>query len=85
MNEAVINAVAKTLEEWNPLGESASSIKELNGYYSEAIDIIDSHLTQNRPVKYSVNIVLQEAFGLVLDKNDLVKYSKLIEGHIGEN
>jgi hypothetical protein len=35
-----IEEVAKILTEWNPLGDDAKKIKDLNGYRTEAIDII---------------------------------------------
>ena len=34
--------VAKILNEWNPLGDDAKTIKDLNDYRTEAMDIISS-------------------------------------------
>ena len=40
MNEELIIKVANVLEEWNPLGEAANTVEQLDGYRYEAIDII---------------------------------------------
>jgi len=40
MNEKHITAISNVLTQWNPLGESANSVSDLNGYRVEAIDII---------------------------------------------
>ena len=42
MKDETIETVAKILEKWNPLGENANSIKDLDGYRVEAIDIIST-------------------------------------------
>ncbi len=39
MKEETIQEVSKILDEWNPLGEHASTIEDLNGYRTEAIDL----------------------------------------------
>lgn len=40
MNETQITKVAAVLSEWNPLGNKAHDIPDLDGYRIEAIDII---------------------------------------------
>lgn len=79
MDEELIQSVANILEEWNPLGEKASSISDLNGYHTEAIDILASSIMLRAPIKKSVETVLSQAFDLSLDEAQLNHYSKLIE------
>lgn len=71
MNESDIKAVASSLNQWNPLGENSVKIKDLDGYYTEAIDIISalslfSGLGTTADV---IDKVLSEAFELPLDVN----------------
>ncbi|MBP8283325.1 MAG: hypothetical protein KAX46_05350 [Chromatiaceae bacterium] len=40
MNEEKITAVANVLAQWNPLGEGAKNVEDLDGYRVEAADII---------------------------------------------
>ena len=42
MNESDIKAVASSLNQWNPLGDNSVKIKDLDGYHTEAIDIISA-------------------------------------------
>ena len=66
MNEELITSVANILEEWNPLGEKASSVSDLNGYHTEAIDILSSSRILKHPIKKAVATVLSQAFDLNL-------------------
>lgn len=79
MNEELIRSVANLLEEWNPLADKASSVSDLNGYRTEAIDILSSSRILNLPIRTAVETVLSQAFGLSLDGAQLNHYSKLIE------
>ena len=85
MNEELIISVAKILEEWNPLGEQASSISDLNGYHTEAIDILSSSRILNQPIKKAVATVLSQAFDLSLEEAQLNHYSKKIEQMVNEH
>jgi hypothetical protein len=40
MEKWEIEEVARVLNEWNPLGEAAEKMKDLDSYGTEAIDII---------------------------------------------
>ena len=74
MEEYEIKEVSKILSEWNPLGNDAQKIKDLNGYRTEAIDII-FHLSMNENRKSAENIVMKvfsQAFDLFLTKNECV-------------
>jgi len=42
MNKETISKVASVLNAWNPLGEKAKTITDLDGYRIEAIDILST-------------------------------------------
>ena len=79
LNEESIKAVAKILNEWNPLGEKASAFNNLDGYYAEAIDILSCLDLYQESVKQTVGAVLSEAFEIDLEETELKHYSKRIE------
>ena len=75
------------LQSWNPLGEMASQIVDLDGYEVEAEDILfnvelDFELKsiKNRKdtVRHIVKDVLNETFGLHLSVQDCERYADLI-------
>ena len=72
MEDYEIDEVAKILTEWNPLGDDAKKIKDLNGYRTEAIDIIfNLKINKNRAnAKNIVMEVLNQAFNLNLTENE---------------
>ncbi len=41
MKDETIEKVAKILEEWNPLGENANTVEDLDGYRVEAFGYIN--------------------------------------------
>jgi len=72
MNKDTIANVAKVLEEWNPLGERAKAIKDLDGYRVEAIDILSTlglHYRNN--VEKAVSDILSQAFDINLDDDEV--------------
>ncbi len=81
MDEDQIIAVAKVLEEWNPLGERAGHIEDLDGYYTEAIDIISAiKLHQGKELcKWATKTVLDQAFDLSLSGPELEEAAKKIK------
>ena len=81
MNEELIIKVANVLEEWNPLGEAANTVEQLDGYRYEAIDIISTIQIVNGPgkIKESIEQVLTQAFNIDLDKARLEKATKKIK------
>ncbi len=79
VSEEQILSVASILEEWNPLGERASSVSDLDGYRTEAMDILSSSSILRGPIKKSVATVLTQAFDIDLDESELSHYSRLIE------
>lgn len=80
MKEELISSVSKVLQEWNPLGEKASSFDGLEGYRYEAMDILSAISIKKISVQESVESVLSQAFGLALEQSQLNFYSKIIEG-----
>jgi hypothetical protein len=74
MQDYEIEEVAKILNEWNPLGDDASKIRDLDGYRTEAIDIIfQLSITKNRANSENiVKEVLNQAFDLSLTKSECV-------------
>jgi hypothetical protein len=74
MKDYETEEVAKILIEWNPLGDDAKKIKDLNGYRTEAMDII-SGLTIYKNRMSAENIireVLNQAFGLNLTEYECI-------------
>jgi hypothetical protein len=68
MSEEEIRKVASILNKWNPLGAKAESIPDLDGYRTEAIDII-SALTVFEKLRNPRDVVmngLNDAFELDL-------------------
>ena len=79
MKDETIEDVAKILEEWNPLGENANFIKDLDGYRVEAIDILstlDMYYSNN--VEKVVSGILEESFDISLARDEVKLASKKI-------
>jgi hypothetical protein len=72
MEDYVISEVAKILSEWNPLGDKAADVQDLDGYKTESIDILFHLNTSNGKagVENVVMRVLNEAFDIELTKNE---------------
>jgi len=80
LNEAQIIQVAQVLLEWNPLGVEARNIPDLDGYLTEAIDIIatfDNPLIGASEACRVMN-VLNQAFDLSLSESDCVEAARKI-------
>lgn len=43
MTDAVVEQIAEVLSRWNPLGDKAKTVSDLDGYRTEAEDIFLSH------------------------------------------
>ena len=84
MNEEQIINVAKVLEEWNPLGEAANTVEQLDGYRYEAIDIISTIQIVNGPgkIKESIEQVLTQAFNIELNQVKLAEAANKIKSII---
>ena len=81
MKESDIKAVAHSLSRWNPLGDNSSEIPDLDGYRTEAIDIISSlSFSRGRlSTAKAISEVLSQAFGLPLDKASVKNAAEEIE------
>ena len=84
MNEETIQQVSKILDEWNPLGDKASTINDLNGYRTEAIDILSTYeFFSGLTVQKAVKKVIEQAFDITVDENGLnnaaERISKIID------
>ena len=84
MNEEQIINVAKVLEEWNPLGEAANTVEQLDGYRYEAIYIISTIQIVNGPgkIKESIEQVLTQAFNIELNEVKLTEAANKIKSLI---
>ena len=94
MEDEIIKKVKLVLNEWNPLGENASKIEELNEYETEAIDIlfyIDLEVTSKRPVEVKKQIqkyvkeILTEAFNIDLTNEECREPAEKIYQILYEN
>ena len=66
MDQSKIEGVAGVLQRWNPAGAAANRIIDLNGYETEAIDIIACvSLGRQRP-EQAVRTVINQPFDLNL-------------------
>ena len=79
MEDETISRVKHVLNDWNPLGENAYKVDDLNEYETEAIDIlfyIDLEITTKRPVEVKKQIqkyvkeILEEAFNIDLTNEE---------------
>jgi len=75
-----IDEVAKILTAWNPLGDDGKKIKDLNGYRTEAIDIIfNLEINKNRANAENIVMeVLNQAFNLNLTENECLESTQKI-------
>jgi hypothetical protein len=79
MNDEITSSVASVLNEWNPLGDKATSIDGLEGYKYEAMDILSTVKIAKLPVEKAVSQVLSQAFSITLNDSELKHYSAKIE------
>jgi hypothetical protein len=80
MDDEQIVEIQSILTEWNPLGEKASEIHDLNNYETEAIDIlfyIDKKSSIDRINKIMTQVISQ-AFGVYHDLESTKQYAEKI-------
>lgn len=72
MEDYEVSKVAKILSDWNPLGDEAANVQDLDGYQIESIDILFQFKMSNGKtgVEKVVMQVLNEAFEIELTKNE---------------
>ena len=80
MDEAQITMVAEVLAEWNPLGVEARNISDLDGYRTEAIDMIATfhEALIGASEESRLMNVLNQAFELSLSENDCAEATRKI-------
>jgi len=71
MEDYEVSEVAKILNEWNPLGDEAVYVQDLDGYKAESIDILFNVKMSNgrAGIEITVMEVLNEAFDIELTRN----------------
>jgi hypothetical protein len=77
-NEKIIE-ISKILTAWNPLGERAAAVKDLNNYQTEAVDIISVINMYGYSPKNAVSVIIRAAFLIDLEKTELDHYSSKIK------
>ena len=79
--EKQIENVMHILTQWNPLGDKASTVHDLDNYKTEAIDIlfhIDLGGSRNNPAQV-IQDVLNQAFDLELSLDDCLNVAGKIK------
>lgn len=71
--------ISKILTEWNPLGERAAAMIDLDNYQTEAMDILSTIELYGYSPKKAASAVLQEAFLINLEETELDHYSRKIQ------
>ena len=71
--------ISKILTAWNPLGEHAAALKDLDNYQTEAVDIMSVIMLYGYSPKKAVSEIIREAFLIDLEKAELDHYSKKIK------
>lgn len=79
--------IAKVLEDWNPLGNTSIQVPDINGYQTEAMDIISGHecFLSELSIVELVQGVLNEAFMLNLSRDDCRQAAEKIHSIISED
>ncbi|MFM9825623.1 hypothetical protein [Flavobacterium sp.] len=84
MNDNQIEQVKQILTEWNPLGEFAVNVPELNNYDTEAKDLA-SYIDKKSSVKKIDQIlteILEQAFDFPLNLEESLLYASKIKNII---
>ncbi len=71
--------IGEILTAWNPLGDAAAAVNDLNNYQTEAMDILSIIEMYGHSPKKAASAVLQEAFLINLDETELDHYSRKIQ------
>ena len=80
MNKEHIRKLKELLTSWNPLGDQAGHILDLNDYETEATDIL-FHLGKQPSTDQIANLtitVLEQAFSLSITKEEVRPYAEQI-------
>ena len=74
-----ITEISSILTTWNPLGQRAAAVKDLDNYQTEAIDILSEVELHGYSPKRAVSEVLQQAFLINLEKTELDHLTRKIK------
>ena len=88
MEDFEISKVAKVLSEWNPLGDDAERVNDLDGYKTESVDILfelEKSRMNNAHVRKVVMQVLNEAFNIELTASECTDAANRIIGILSKN
>lgn len=80
MNKEHIKKIQDLLTGWNPLGDQAAQISDLNGYETEATDIL-FHAKKQYSIERISNLiitVLEQAFDLNISESDAKTYAEKV-------
>ncbi|KAF0165240.1 MAG: hypothetical protein FD157_1592 [Rhodocyclaceae bacterium] len=86
MTTPQVEAVARVLAEWNPLGDAAKKVTDLDGYRVEAADIVFGLKIRGDSVSLEKHVmdVLNQAFELKLDPQSCAGPAKKIAAVLAE-
>ena len=86
VSEEQITAVANVLAQWNPLGAAANKVADLDGYRTEATDIIFGLKVRGNSVKPErlVMEILNQAFDLSLNPQSCIAPAQEIAAILGK-
>jgi len=71
--------ISEILTAWNPLGERAATVKDLDNYQTEAVDIMSVITLYGYSPKKAVSEIIRDAFLIDLEKTELDQYSSKIK------
>jgi hypothetical protein len=71
--------ISEILTAWNPLGERAAAVKDLDNYQTEAVDIISVIDLYGYSPKKAVSEIIRDAFLIDLEKTELNHFSSKIK------
>jgi len=86
MNEEKIEKVKQILTEWNPLGDFATKVPDLDNYDTEANDLafyIDKKSSVTKINKLMIEI-LEQAFDYPVDLEESLKHAEKIKNILSE-
>ena len=84
MNKKHIERIKDILSEWNPLGDMASQISDLDNYETEATDIL-FHINKKNSVEQiskMIKSVLEQAFDINVDNEKSLEVANEIHSMI---
>jgi len=87
MNNKHIEKLKNILSEWNPLGDMASQISDLENYETEATDIL-FHINKKYSIEQiskMIKTVLSQAFGINVDNEKSLEIASQVHSMINEN